>query len=110
MNEKKKRPVAITVICILGFLAVAISIPVIFSDYAADVGDWYQPFALCNVLIVLAAMVGLWKMKRWAVYTYTGVVAVSQIVLLSMEVWAPMSLIVPAMVIATAFAHIGKMD
>ena len=51
-------------------------------------------------------MVGLWKMKKWAAYTYIGLTAANQIVLLVMGVWSIMALIIPAIVILFALTWI----
>ena len=107
--EKGKRPVAITVICVLGFIGAALTIPLIFSDLARRVGDWYPPYLGFSAVLGLICMIGLWQMKKWAVYVYTGMVVLNQVVLFAMEVWSPMAIIVPAIVIAIAFAHINKM-
>lgn len=55
-------------------------------------------------------MLGLWMMKKWAVYTYAGLVALNQIVFLAMGIWSTMALIVPAIVIFFAFKHVSKMS
>lgn len=55
-------------------------------------------------------MIGLWKMKKWAAFAYTGFSALNQIVLLAMGVWNIMALIIPGIVVGIALAHINKMD
>lgn len=55
-------------------------------------------------------MLGLWMMKKWAVYSYAGLVALNQIVFLTMGIWSTMALIVPAIVIFFAFKHVSKMS
>ncbi|WP_035091036.1 hypothetical protein [Aquimarina macrocephali] len=109
-GNNKKRPTAITVICVLGFIGAAFTIPMIFSDIAGQVGSWYPPYLGLSAVIGLVCMLGLWKMKKWAAYMYTGFVALNQIVLLAMGVWNIMALIIPGIVIGIALAHINKMD
>ena len=110
MEEQKKRPTAITVICVLGFIGAAFSIPLIFSDIAGKVGNWYPPYLGLSCIIGFVCMVGLWKMKKWASYTYTGFVGLNQIVLFTMGVWNIMTLIIPAIVVAVSLAYIKNMD
>jgi len=113
VNEKpdnKKRPTAITVICVLGFIGAAFTIPIIFSDLPGQVGNWYPPYLGLSAIIGFACMIGLWQMKKWAAYTYTGFVGLNQIVLLTMGVWNAMSLIIPAIVVGIALANVKKMD
>ncbi len=111
LNENKtKRPVAITVVCILGFIGAAISLPVIFTSLAETVGAWYPPYLGLSVVVGFVCMIGLWKMKKWAAYVYTVFVITNQIVLLVMGVWNVMALLVPAIVVGIALYHVGKMD
>ena len=55
-------------------------------------------------------MIGLWMMKKWAAYTYTGLVGINQIVLIAMGVWNIMALAIPAIVIFFALKHSPKMS
>ena len=109
-QEEKKRPTAITVICVLGFIGAAFTIPLIFSDIARQIGSWYPLYLGLSAIIGLVCMVGLWQMKKWAAYTYTGFVGLNQIVLLTMGVWNVMALLIPAIVVGIALTHLKKMD
>jgi hypothetical protein len=106
----KKRPTAITVICVIGFIGAVFTIPLIFSDIAGQIGSWYPPYLGLSAVLGLVCMIGLWKMKKWAAHTYTGFVALNQVVLLEMGVWTIMSLIIPGIVIGIALTHVDKMD
>lgn len=108
--EEKNRPTAITVICVIGFIGAAFTIPLIFSDIAGHIGSWYPPYLGLSAIIGFVCMVGLWQMKKWAAYTYTGFVGLNQIVLLIMGVWNIMALIIPAIVVGIALSHLNKMD
>ncbi len=108
--EKAKRPIAITIICVLGLIGAVVSVPLIFSSVARSIGAWYPPYlALCSV-IGLACMVGLWMMKKWAVFLYTGLLVINQVVLLAMGVWNPLALVVPLIVVVVAFMNLSKMS
>jgi len=109
-GNNKKRPTAITVICVIGFIGATFNIPMIFSDIAGQIGSWYPPYLGLSAVLGLVCMIGLWKMKKWAAYTYTGFVALNQVVLLAMGVWNIMALIIPGIVIGIALAHVNKMD
>jgi hypothetical protein len=112
MNDTQvtQRPVAITVICILGFIGAALSLPVIFSSGASNIGGWYPPVLALSAVVGLICMIGLWKMKKWAVFLYTAMVIVIQIVLFSMHLWTPFSLLFPAIIIAIGFAYLSRMS
>jgi hypothetical protein len=108
--EKAKRPTSITVICVIGFLGALVSLPLIFSPIAQEIGSWYPPYLGFSTVVGLVCMVGLWTMKKWAAYAYTGFVALNQIVLLAMGVWNVMALLIPAVVIFFALKHVSKMS
>lgn len=108
--DSKKRPTAITVTCVIGFIGAAFTIPLIFSNIAGQIGSWYPPYLGLSAVLGLICMIGLWKMKKWAAYTYTGFVVMNQVVLLAMGVWNVMALIIPGIVIGIALAHVNKMD
>jgi uncharacterized membrane protein (DUF2068 family) len=104
------RPTVITVICILGFIGAALTIPLIFSSTVQSIGSWYAPYLGASAVLGLICMVGLWKMKKWSVFLYTLLVAVNQVVLFTMGVWNPFALLIPVIIIAIGFANLSKMS
>lgn len=107
--ENAKRPTSITITCALGFIGTPITVPLIFSPIAQQVGEWYPPYLGFSAAIGLACMVGLWMMKKWAAHTYTGFFVLNQIVLLAMGVWNVQALFVPAIVLFFALKNVPKM-
>ena len=63
----RKRPVLITVVCILGFTWIVFSLPAVFSPSIKKLGDWYP--ALFGLLVAASfiSYIGVWHMKRWGV-------------------------------------------
>jgi hypothetical protein len=108
--NSKKRPTAITVLCVLGFVGSPIAVLTCFSESAIQIGSWYPPYLGFSSALGLICMIGLWKMKKWAAYVYTGFVVLNQVVLLSMGVWNIMALIVPSIYVGIALYHLKKMD
>lgn len=110
VEEPRVRPTSITVISILGIIGALISVPLIFSPMAKAIGDWYPPYLAFSAAVGLSCMVGLLMMKRWAVYTYTALVGVNQLLLIGMGAWVVSALVVPAVVIFFSFRHVDKMS
>jgi len=108
-NEEKKRPIAITIICVLGFVGAAVTLPLIFSDRARQIGGWYPPYLALSGVIGFVCMFGLWRMKKWAAFSYAGLAGLTQIVLFTMGVWNIMALIIPLIVVGIALTHVKKM-
>lgn len=107
--EKVKRPTSITVICVIGFLGALIAVPLILSPFAQQIGPWYPPYLGFASAVGLVCMIGLWMMKKWAAYAYTGFAVLNQIVLLVMGAWNVMALILPAIVIFFVLKHVSIM-
>jgi hypothetical protein len=113
MNEiiaTTERPISITVICVIGFIGALMAVPLIFSPIAQQIGFGYQLYIGLSSIMGLACMIGLWMMKKWAVYTYTGLVVLNQIVFISMGIWSAMAVLAPAVVLFFAFKHLSEMS
>ena len=107
--QETKRPVIITVICVIGVLGALVTIPLIFSPLAREIGPWSPPFLGLATAIGLICMIGLWQMKAWAAYTYTAFFVFNQVVLTVMGVWTVSSLLIPGIVVIIIMANIAKM-
>lgn len=103
------RPTSITVICIIGLIGGLFTIPLIFTNIARNIGAWYPPYLAFTAAAGFVCMVGLWKMKRWAVFTYTGLVALNQVVMLAMGIWNVFALLIPGIIIVMVFRQLSKM-
>jgi hypothetical protein len=104
-----RRPIAMTAICVVSGLGILFTIPLIFSEEAASIGAWYPPFLAASAAVGAACTVGFWLMRRWAVYLYTGVLCLSQIVLLAMGAWNIVALLIPLAVVMIGFIYLPHM-
>ncbi|MBI5478829.1 MAG: hypothetical protein HY906_08240 [Deltaproteobacteria bacterium] len=102
---RPERPTAITVICILGFIGAAFTVPLLFLPTTWKIAPWYAPYLGAAALIGLTCMLGLWKLRRWAVVAYTTFAAINQIVLIASGLWNPLALGVPAAVVVIGFYY-----
>jgi hypothetical protein len=104
-----KRPIAITIICIIGFLGTVVAVPLVFSSVAAGIAPWYPPYLAVSIVIGLGCMVGLWLMRKLAAYAYAAFVALNQVTLFSTGLWNPLTLLIPGVVIVVMFIYLPKM-
>ncbi len=81
----------------------------IFTDIARNIGAWYPPFLAFSAVVGFICMVGLWKMRKWSVFAYTGFCLVNQVVLLAMGHWSIFALLLPGIAIAIMFSQLSKM-
>lgn len=108
--SKTKRPLIISIICIVGLIGAFLAIPMIFTKTAREINQYYPLVLVFSTVVGIISMIGLWKMKKWAVYTYASLVVFNQIVLLLLHQWHYLSLIVGVVIVSIAFYHIKKMN
>ena len=101
-----KRPKAITIICILGFTGVALSVPMIFSEFTLGLGSWFRTYAGFATAVNLICMIGLWRTKKWALYAYSALVVINQIVLIVYAEWNVLTLTTQGIIILIALYHL----
>ena len=99
-----------TAICVLSGMGILFTIPLIFSEAAASIGAWYPPFLALSGVVGAACTVGFWQMRRWAVYLYTGLLCLTQIVLLAMGAWNIVALLIPLAVVIIGFIYLRHME
>ena len=104
-----QRPLIVTVLCVLGLIAAAGNVTTIFADAARNVGAWFPPLLTLGVVVTVVCMIGLWKMRRWAVFVYTGFALVGLVIALMTGAWNVTAQLVRAAVIAVMFSQISKM-
>ena len=83
----KKRPIVITIICILGFVSAVLIWGIIlikfdtFTRAFQKIGNWYFPYIVFSAIVGLLCFANMWHMRKWAVYTYTLLGAINLVVL-----------------------------
>jgi hypothetical protein len=103
------RPIVVTVICVIGFIGVISVVPKIFTEIAFNIAEWYPPYLALSKVVGFLCMVGLWKMQRKAVFAYTGLCLVNQVVLLATGHWSILALLIPSVFIAIMFSQLSRM-
>lgn len=111
---QNQRPVAITIICVIGFVGLAIGVPALLALVAmgatTTLPGWYLPYLALTLVVGLVSLIGMWKMKKWGALLYTGMFVVNQIVLLAGGLWTPGAMVIPLIVVVIALSQYSKMD
>lgn len=110
MSKKINRPLAITLICFMGFAVSVIGFPGIFSPFVKKKGDWFPALSGMITALEFIAVVGTWYMKKWGGYLYLISALSLQIVSLLIDNWTPSKAIVPVVFLTVYFFHYRKMD
>jgi len=109
-NEKiGQRPFLITLLVIIGVIGGIVSIPLVNSSHAQQIGGWYQIFLSVGIFIAFICHVGFWLMRKWSIYLYIGFIILAQLILAEMELWLPQSLIEPSIVMVIVLSYISRM-
>jgi|ERR1051325_2725081 len=103
------RPIAVTIVCVIGFVGALYALVLVFSSTAQSIAPWYPVLLAASAVIGFACMVGLWQMRRWAVYVYTAMFTVVQLLLIATDLWTPKALILPATYVAVMFMYLPRM-
>jgi len=82
MQSSFKRPVLLTIVCILGFIWIVFSFPSVFSPAIKKMGDWYPALFGLIVATSFISYIGLWHMKRWGVQLFLITFFVKETILL----------------------------
>ncbi len=109
IDAADKRPIAITVICVIMIIGAAFSVPLLLSDVARAIGPWYPPLLGVSALIGLGCTIGLWTMRKWAVYAYIAFFLVNQVVLATTGLWGLRALLLPGIVIVVMLIYLPRM-
>ncbi|RTL70536.1 MAG: hypothetical protein EKK41_12555 [Hyphomicrobiales bacterium] len=103
------RPVLISILCVVGFLGLPMTVWLIVSGAAAGVAPWYPLLLGVSGIVGLVCLVGLWMMRKWAVYAYAAFAVINQLILLATGLWSPLALIIPTVFIALMFIYLPRM-
>jgi hypothetical protein len=106
--KKIKRPIAVTILCLISFLALLISIihNPLFSNGDYDLTPYIGFISLLKVVCII----GLWKMKKWALYIYASMFLVNQFMLIYLNHWTFDSIVIPPLFIGIALYYLNKME
>lgn len=111
---KSKRPSSIMLICALGIYGAFLVFWLIFfpsvSSAVQRLGLGQTSYLGFSAVGLTVCMVGLWLMKKWAVYAYAALSIMNQIALLLMGRWNFASLLIPAIVLYVGYKHLSKMS
>lgn len=105
-----KRPVIVSVICVISFAATVLSFPSIFSPFVKKQGVFFPALSGLVIAFEFIAVVGVWYMKKWGVQIYVINAMLGQALQLSINNWSVFKLILPIIFIFTTAFFYKRMD
>lgn len=106
----QERPAVVTVLCAVGLVCSVCSAPMIFSEGARVVGDWYQVSLGWLLVASLIGVAGMWQMRRFGVYLYVAAAVVGQLLLVYNDGWLFTDIIYPAVYCGVALTQVRRMS
>jgi hypothetical protein len=108
--ERSRRPIILTLICIFATVGAIANLARVAFGPPSKLGEWFLPSLAVSALVVIAAMIGVWQMRRWAVYAYIGICVLGQIELIVMlGHFNVTALLLRCVVVVILIAHFKKM-
>lgn len=97
-------------VCVIGFIGAFLAMTLMFSPTVWQMGAWYPAYLSLSTVLVVLCLGGLWLMRREAVWAYAILTIVNQGVYYLAHQWKPVILILPVVILATAFFYYFEMD
>lgn len=91
-SEQPKRPLFVTVICILLWLGTLVALITLGSESNSRIASWYPAYNASYVLLQAACAVGMWLMKRWGFVGFVVLVTANLAVHFALSQWSPMAI------------------
>jgi hypothetical protein len=106
----RKRPLLISILCIMGFTWVISSFPGIFSPAIKKLGDFYPALLGLIVATTFISLIGIWHMKRWGLNLYIIVFFSKQLFLILTNDTNVFAIVVSIIFIAFMLPYYKRMD
>lgn len=104
-----KPPGPITAICVIWTLATIFELYRFAQSDFSRLPEWFPFFFVGMSGATLAAISGMWQMKKWGVMLFAGLFALNQAFLIVMGYWGLNSLLMPVLVIIVGMVHLRQM-
>ena len=108
-SDNTQRPNIITIMCALYLFGLFFTIFAPLSEAAWSIGLWYPPYLAFSAVISLICVYGFWTMKKWSIILYLIFIAVNQIVMHTMRLWTPATIIIHGIILLVVLSQYRKM-
>lgn len=106
----RKRPVLVSIVCIIGFVWIVFSLPAVFSPSIKKLGDWYPALFGLIVASSFISLIGAWNMKRWGCSLFIITFFIKEIALIIINDVSYVGIVVSVFIISALVAYYKRMD
>lgn len=108
-EEKVKRPVVITIVCVLEFSVLLLFAGYIIGFHYSIEMDGFFAYLVVRTVLGTVLAIGMWRMKKVAAYAFIAVNVLNQVILLQIERWTIQSLVFPMIMVILVLTRIERM-
>ncbi len=108
-NLLAKKPLAIMMVCCIGFINATQMVYMIFSPVTKQIGSGLPLYFTLAAVFSLVSIYGLWMLKKWASWLYVGVLVLNQLMLVNMGLWEITAMLIPLFIVIVLFSNQDKM-
>jgi hypothetical protein len=111
METKVKKPIPnfIILLCLVALAAVALLVYDAIRSWIPPL-DWVNLLVMVIAAIILVAIAGLWRMRRWAVWLYLLLAIASELLIIFDGFFSWYTLVIQALLVIGCFAFYRQMD
>jgi hypothetical protein len=106
----RKRPVLITIVCILGFIWIVFSFVGVFNPALKKMSDWYPALFGLIVAATFMSYIGVWHMKRWGVQLFAISFFIKELALILIEDINPVGIVFALFFLVSMLCFYKRMD
>ena len=107
--KKPKRPVVVTVICIVYFLLATILIPT-FIIHSRKNLDWAFLIIVVYLAIIFTFVIAIWKMKKWGAHGFIGFSVLALFAMTLIDSRSMIDFLIPLICSILLFFQLNKME
>lgn len=105
-----KRSKLLTIICIIGFIWVIISLPGVFAPSVKKINDWMPALLGAIRASMFISLIGVWYMKQWGVRLFTITFFLKEIIFIFINDTNYFSIILSVFFITSMLFFYKRMD
>ncbi len=105
-----KRSKILTVVCIIGFIWVVISLPGVFAPSVKKINDWMPALLGAIRASMFISFIGVWFMKQWGVRLFIITFFLKEMIFVFINDTNYFSIILSLFFIVTMLVYYRRMD
>jgi hypothetical protein len=111
METKIRKPIPnfLIMLCLVGLAVVALLVYDAIRSWVPPM-DWVNLLVMVIAAIILVAVAGLWRMRRWAVWLYLVLAVAAELLIYFDGFFSWYTLVIQALLVIGCFAFYRQME